>query len=172
MSEKTNTSGHTSAEHKSAEHKSVEHKPLELKSDAEVTPVRSRRTKPADNKFTELQEKLKIKAEEDGKMVRGFFRFYEVPGGSMKFSYRAYKNDPIKTYELEDGKLYTIPMGVAKHLNNDCWYPVHALRKNEDGSNSRYVGKRVQRCGFQSTDFIDTTIAERDFIIEPVKIVR
>ena len=139
---------------------------------AEIKPTRSRRTKAVDNKYTELQEKLKIKATEDGKMVRGFFRFYEVPGGSMKFAYRAYKNDPIKTYELEDGKLYTVPMGVAKHLNNDCWYPVHALRKNEDGTNSRYVGKRVQRCGFQSTDYIDTTIAERDFIVEPVKIVR
>ena len=61
--------------------------------------------------------------EKDSQMCRGVFRFFEVPGGTMSFSFRKYKDDPIKRYDLIDGKIYTIPRAVARHLVNDCWYP-------------------------------------------------
>jgi len=104
---------------------------------------------------TVVKKNLRYQRDKDREKVRGIFRYHEVPGGSMKFMYRVYKEDQIEKYELIDGQIYTLPLGVAKHLNKNCWYPVHAFAQNEDGSASSKIGKRVQRCAFQSLEFVD-----------------
>ena len=98
---------------------------------------------------------LKYLRDMDRRMVRGIFKFYEVPSGTMMFSYRAYREDPIENFTLVDGQVYTLPLGVAKHLNNNCWYPIHSYVQNEDKNVSLKVGQKVHRCGFQSLEFID-----------------
>lgn len=91
----------------------------------------------------------------DREMVRGRFQFHEVPGGTLKFPFRAYKSDPVETYELKDGEVYHLPLGVARHLNKDCWYPVHAYQLDEHNRPTQKVGQKVQRCSFQSLEFVD-----------------
>ena len=98
---------------------------------------------------------IEIQQKKDAEMVRGVFKFYEVPGGQMSFSYRKYKSEPIKRYDMIDGQIYTIPRGVAKHLNNDCWYPEYDHIKGEDARSTYAVKKKVHRCGFQSLEFMD-----------------
>lgn len=112
---------------------------------------------------------LRYMRDKDREMVKGIFRFYEVPGGSMSFSFKKYKEDQVETFSFQDGEVYTIPLGVAKHLNKNCNYPVYEHIPGEPGvltggynPNSRggpltgmKVGRKVQRVGFQSLEFSD-----------------
>lgn len=112
----------------------------------DITPTKSKET-PKVN--------LKYERDKEREMVRGIFRFHEVPGGSMSFVYKKYKEDPVERYDFLDGQIYTVPLGVARHLNKTGKYPVHAYRQNENGQASQYIGSRVSRYGFQSLEFVD-----------------
>lgn len=89
----------------------------------------------------------------DNETVRGMFRYYEVPGASFKFVYRK-NGGPVQKYEFQDGEVYDIPRCVAEHLNTNCWYPIHTYQQDEDGRPSTRVGKRVNRVGFHSLDYM------------------
>ena len=98
---------------------------------------------------------LEYMRDKDREKVKGIFRFYEVPGGSMSFVIKAYKKDQVEKYDLVDGQTYEVPLGVAKHLNKNGWYPIHSHTVDEAGKPSMRVGKKVRRFGFQSLEFID-----------------
>jgi hypothetical protein len=98
---------------------------------------------------------LKFMRDKDREMVKGKFIFHEVPGGTLSFVYKAYKEDDVERYDLTDGQIYTLPLGVARHLNKNCWYPVHAYSQDETGKVSQKIGQKVRRCSFQSLEFID-----------------
>jgi hypothetical protein len=93
--------------------------------------------------------------EKDREPVKGIFRFYEVAGGTLSFVFKCWKEDPVENFTLNDGAVYTLPLGVAKHLNKNGWYPIHSFAKNEGGENLMKVGQRVRRFGFQSLEFVD-----------------
>lgn len=101
-----------------------------------------------------LDEMKKMK-EKDHKTVKGVFRCFEPRGGSISFSYKKYKGDPILKYTMVDGDTYEIPMMVAKHLTNDCWYPKHTHVLDANGHPSVDVGQKIQRCSFESLEFVD-----------------
>ena len=105
------------------------------------------------------REKKKVNTkylrDKDREMVKGIFRFYEVPGGSMQFVFRAYKEDPVETYTMVDGHVYTVPLGVARHLNKNVWYPVHGHMQDENGIAITRTKERIRRCSFQSLEFVD-----------------
>ena len=105
------------------------------------------------NKVVDKQKQLQKEYLEDQKMVKGIFNFYEVRGGRMGFVYKKHKEEDVRKYELVDGQVYTIPLGVAKHLNKNGWYPVHSFLMDESGNNSVKVGEKVRRFGFQGLDF-------------------
>ncbi len=106
-------------------------------------------------KIKKVKESLRYQRDKDRQPVKGIFRFYEVPGGSLGFNFKKYKGDPVERYSLVDGQIYTLPLGVAKHLNNDGHYPIHKHMKDEAGNVSMRVGSRVHRFGFQSLEFMD-----------------
>jgi len=110
---------------------------------------------------------LELQRKKDSEMVKGIFKFYEVPGGQLSFVYKAYKENPVEKYTLIDGHIYTLPLGVAKHLNKNGCYPVHKHLKDEAGNVSVKIGKKVRRFGFQSLEFVN----EEDFITEPSQII-
>jgi len=111
----------------------------------------------AENKkdSSKVKVNLTYQRDKDREKVRGIFRFHEVPGGSMSFMFKAYKEDQLERYDMLDGEVYSIPLGVAKHLNNDCWYPVHMYTTDENGRSSMKIGQKVKRCSFQSLEFVD-----------------
>jgi hypothetical protein len=98
---------------------------------------------------------LKYQRDKDREKVKGIFRFHEVPGGSMSFVFKAYKEDQVERFDLIDGQVYTLPLGVAKHLNRNVWYPVHAHLQDESGNQSMKINQKVRRCSFQSLEFVD-----------------
>lgn len=99
---------------------------------------------------------LKYQRDKDREMVRGIFHFYEVPGGELKFPFKQYKEDELENYTLMDGQICTIPLGVAKHLNKNGWYPVHTYSMDAEGKPTARIGQKVRRFGFSSLEFIDT----------------
>ena len=114
---------------------------------------------------------LRYMRDKDREKVRGIFKFYEVPGGSLSFMFRKYKEDPVEKFDFIDGQIYTIPLGVAKHLNKNGKYPVHAYKMEEDGKPSRIIGRMVSRFGFQSLEFTDLSDlgADESLITEMVE---
>lgn len=98
---------------------------------------------------------IKAQREKDQTKVRGIFRFYEVPGGKLSFSFKQYKEDGVKKYELIDNQTYELPLGVARHLNKNGWYPEHHFMTDEQGIPKKTFKKKIHRFGFQSLEFID-----------------
>ncbi len=113
----------------------------------------STRTRRNPRKITD--EEMKKMREKDHKVVKGIFRTYEPRGGSMTFSFKKYKGDDVLKYTLVDGEIYSIPLMVAKHLNQNCSYPKHSYVLDADGKPSVEVGKKVPRCSFESLEFQD-----------------
>jgi len=111
-----------------------------------------------------LAENYERMRAEDAKIVRGKFIYHECPGGMMEFSFRKYKGDPIEKYQLVDNAIYSLPLGVAKHLNSNCGYPEYAFAQGEDNliqangfANGHVlkITKKTRRCSFQSLEFIE-----------------
>lgn len=100
--------------------------------------------------------------ERDEKPVEGIFRFHEVPGGRMMFVYKKYPKEQVKKYELVDGQRYTLPLGVARHLTQDVWYPEHENVMDEQGKVVARVGRKVRRCSFESLEFFSSEELEQD----------
>jgi len=98
-------------------------------------------------------EKLEAMRKEDAKIVKGKFNCHSPKGGSIKFPYRKYKGDPIVNYSLEDGKIYDLPLGVVKHLNN-CGVEINAHLLDATGNPIVGIGKKDYRFSFQGLDFI------------------
>jgi len=107
-------------------------------------------------KAAPVKPNYKYLRDKDREKVRGKFIFHEVPGGTMSFNFKAWKEDPVENFTLVDGDIYTLPLGVAKHLNKNLWYPVHSYTMDENNRSVMKVGQRVRRCSFQSLEFIDT----------------
>lgn len=98
--------------------------------------------------------------------VTGIFRFFEVPGGGISFNFREFKGDEVQRYDLIDGETYTIPLGVARHLNKNGWYPEYGYfqaegsfqgAKNAVPADSKVmrIAKKIRRFSFQSLEFVD-----------------
>ncbi len=120
----------------------------------DLRPLDEREEKPATLK-EQKQKSLLYQRDKYRQKVRGIFKFYEVPGGKMEFAYRMFKGDPIEKYSLHDEQICELPLGVAKHLNKNGWYPVHSYSMDESGKHSMKVGTKVRRFGFQSLEFVD-----------------
>jgi len=101
------------------------------------------------------EKKIEELREKDSTPVRGIFRNLEVKGAPLTFSFRKYKKDPVQTYTLQDENIYTLPLGVVKHLNNDCWYPQHEHTVTADGKPAISIKKKVRRFSFSPLDFVD-----------------
>lgn len=78
----------------------------------------------------------------------------------MEFQYRKYKGDPIQKYSMKDGEVYEVPLGVARHLNTNCWYPsyAHSDKASQEvaGSAAVIIKEKIRRCSFQSLDFVES----------------
>jgi len=102
------------------------------------------------------EDKRQEAMEDDARKVTGIFKNLEAPGGDLTFTYKKYKEDPIREYHLEDGKSYTIPIGVAKHINNMTAVPERDYAKGPDGTPQLYtiIKSKRQRYQFLSTEFM------------------
>lgn len=105
------------------------------------------------------QKKAKVNIEQlkakDSQKVKGRFHWHEMPGGTFSFVYRKYKGEPVVQYDLTDGEVYEIPLGVARHLNNDVGRWEHSYLLDNNGKPSKMAQTRVRRVSFESLEFVD-----------------
>ena len=104
----------------------------------------------------EVVKNLIYQRDKDRELVKGIFRFHEVPGGTMSFSIKLYREDAVENYTLVDGEVHTLPLGVAKHLNKNVSYPIHGYAQDEGGKPLMKIHQKVRRCSFQSLEFMDS----------------
>ena len=112
--------------------------------------------------------KKNYERDRENEKVKGIFKCYEVPGGQVSFFFRGNthgkRGDKIERYDMIDGHVYEVPLAVAKHLNNNCYYPVHSYQKDESGKPVTRIGQKVHRVGFQSLDFVDVNENQPDIV--------
>ena len=101
---------------------------------------------------------LQYLKDKDAEKVRGRFRFFERPGGSLEFNYKRFKGS-TDTYTLDDNTIYELPLGVARHLNRSGRYAVHERKIDADGKASNVIGRMIARYGFDSLEFNDLSDA-------------
>ena len=73
---------------------------------------------------------------------------------SVKLSYRGHKGEKILTKTFVDGQEYNIPLGLAKHLRENCGYYKHTHIRDQNGVpivDQR--SKRVDRMTFEPMGF-------------------
>lgn len=104
----------------------------------------------------EVVKNARYLRDKDREIVRGIFRFHEVPGGTLSFSTKFHKDDPVEDWTLVDGQIHPLPLGVAKHLNKNVAYPIHGYMQGEDGKPLMKIHQKVRRCSFQSLEFMDS----------------
>jgi hypothetical protein len=140
---------------------------------ADLSEVKIQKTKKEMSK--ELLDKF---IKEETQLVKGKFRNFEVPGGSQRVIVKKYADVPMFDKVMEDGKVYEIPLYVARHLNgvdatakkvngkiNTCSFPVHGFKWDGDKGAPKNVeeagipvpiiapAKWTRRYGFESLEF-------------------
>lgn len=61
-------------------------------------------------------DEIKKLRKEHDKLVKGLFEFVDAQGGWLDFTYRWFKDEPIKTIRLVHGEICELPLGIVKHL--------------------------------------------------------
>jgi hypothetical protein len=103
-----------------------------------------------------IAKDLKVKRDKERTPVRGIFKYHECPGAMFEFMFKKYAEDPLEKFSMLDGEVYTIPLGVARHLNTACWYPVHKFQSKDSSLTTQ---EKIRRTSFQSLEFMDEALA-------------
>ena len=86
--------------------------------------------------------KLLKRKREDQTEIEGIFRNHETRGGQLSFCYKVYEDEVPTQYHFEDGVTYKIPLGVARHINTNCSYPVYKNRENTQSKRTMSTGRK------------------------------
>ena len=114
------------------------------------------------------RQKLLSFMKDECKPVKGIFKNFECPGGSVQITQHKYPNQPPFNQVLEDNKEYEVPLWVARWLNGiditatarngkigSCAYPKYNYEIPEGQATPvPMIGEYKQRYGFQSLDFL------------------
>ncbi len=117
----------------------------------------------------DLKKDLARMRARDAELVVGVFKNMENAGASLRFGYHRYPDDPFETYELMDGETYQLPRGVARHLNNNCFYKEYRHLQGEQGqvgvraayndgsvnAERMHESRKVHRFAFHSLDYME-----------------
>lgn len=91
--------------------------------------------------------------ETDHKVV-GTFVNIEAPGLPQKFCLKLYEGMPVFNEVLMDNETVTIPLSVARHINEEFNKEEHSYLQDAKG-NSLKTGKRVPRGKFLIEQHLD-----------------
>lgn len=102
------------------------------------------------------EKDLRYEADRDKEMVHGVFKNHERPGEKLEFWFRGHKGHEIEKITLYDGEYTKIPLGVARHLNKNCYYTIDQYALDpKSGTPSVEAGKKVRRFSFYTTSYSD-----------------
>lgn len=77
-----------------------------------------------------LKEKIEKEKAYDNVRVTGKFINRRAPGQMAKLTYLKYEDDPVKWFEMQDGKVYTIPRGFADQIK-EYYHTPHFIQNSQ-----------------------------------------
>jgi|SRR5580692_1399428 hypothetical protein len=83
------------------------------------------------NEKRSKQEIIEKQKAYDNIKVTGKFINRRAPGQPAKLAYIKYVDDPVKWYNFEDGKTYTIPRGFVDQINEHYHTPVFTQKSGD-----------------------------------------
>lgn len=76
---------------------------------------------------------IEAMTKETDRKVTGTFINIECPTQPAKISCKYYRDMPLFCDTLKDGETYTIPLSVARHINERCYSEPHSYLVNDKG---------------------------------------
>jgi len=92
-------------------------------------------------------DSIEAMTKETEKMVTGTFLNIEYPGQPMIIPCKYYKDQEYFCKTLEDGVTYTIPLSVARHINERIYSTTHGFLLDAQGQQIKST-KKIHRCKF------------------------
>lgn len=86
---------------------------------------------------------------ETDKKVKGTFINVECPGQPAKVCGKFYRGQEYFSQVFEDGEKYTVPLSIARFINERCHYEQHSHIQDEKG-NPIKTGKTIPRYKFMA----------------------
>ncbi len=81
---------------------------------------------------------------ETDKKVTGTFVNIEYPGQTAPICCKYYKKMPYFKQVMMDGEKYTVPLSVARHINERCHYEPHKYILDPQGNPMKSSEKRAR----------------------------
>lgn len=125
-----------------------------------------------------LKKNIAKMRERDSELVTGVFQNLENPAtngskGAVCFGLKLYPGDEYTFYELWDGERYSLPRGVARHLNVNCFYREYQQLPGEFGkagiregvasdgrmkTQNYQMSRKIHRYAFRSLEYMDDDV--------------
>lgn len=114
-------------------------------------------TSPTAEQRKVVQDKIKQLRKESEKLVTGMFEFPDAPGGWIDFDYRFLPGEPITKVKITHGEMITIPVILAKHLNNTYKIVRSGVPELDEQGRIKKLGAitRYSRTRFIQMDLMD-----------------
>jgi hypothetical protein len=94
--------------------------------------------------------------DEYSEIVTGTIVNHEQPGNPVEFWFRGNGCPDITKYEFADNAYVKMPVGVAEHLNKNCWIGKDKDSLDENGKPSIIIGRKVRRYTFYPSGYFGT----------------
>lgn len=110
-------------------------------------------------KGSALKEKIEKQKAHDDKMLTGRFINRRHPGKkSEKLTYLKYDTDPVKWWDFEDGKVYTIPQGFVEQIKEHYYVPYFTQKQgpmdpNQPASQIHHIDTSNKKYDFVPVNF-------------------
>jgi len=96
------------------------------------------------NKTAVNKDSIEGMTRETDRNVTGTFMNIECPGQPAKVCGKYYKGMPFFSQTFKDGEKYTIPLSVARAINERCYYEVHSHITDERGEPIKHPTPRYR----------------------------
>jgi hypothetical protein len=101
---------------------------------------------------------------------------HELKGGSARFCFRQYADEPIRILEFLDGKVYKINVGLMRHVNDNCRIRVHQYDESVSTAEGNIYdatsgGKRPKQLQIKKPNYTSITYPRYEFIPVQLKTI-
>jgi hypothetical protein len=94
------------------------------------------------------KDSIEAITKETDRMVTGTFVNVECPGQTAMINCKYYKGQQVFKQLMFDNEKYTVPLSVARHINERCFYQQHKNVLDANGLNIKGDGPKIARYKF------------------------
>lgn len=114
-----------------------------------MSEIKEKNVKPMGKEFTYEMDKYK-------EIVTGVIKNNENPGAPIEFWFKGEGVPEITKFSFQDNEMIKIPLGLAKHLNKNCWVARDKFILDDKGRADSAIGKKERRFSFFPLGYVET----------------